>query len=315
MESRPVKMGRPAPLFGISVAPWARNADQIVSLARVADELGLDLIGIQDHPYNAGFLDTWTLLSLLGGMTRHIRLLPDVANLPLRPPAMLARAAASLDILTAGRVELGLGAGGFWDAIVSYGGPQRTPGEAVAALEEAIYVIRLLWQPAAQGETVSFDGRFYQLHGAQPGPAPVHPIGIWIGALGPKMLDLVGRLAGGWIPSMPHVPPAALPAAQDRIDAAALRAGRKPEDIRRAYNIGGVVQGVGEAPAVARRQGILIGRPAQWIEQLARFYTELRQDTFIFWPAGQEPRRQIRLFAEEVVPGVRAAIGDRNSGA
>src|SRR5207253_5640221 len=114
------------------------------TLAQLADSMQLDFIGIQDHPCNAGFLDTWTLLTALGARTQHVRLLPNVLNLPLRPPAMLAKAAATLDILTNGRVELGLGAGGFWEGIVSYGGVHRTPGEAVSALEEAIALMRTL---------------------------------------------------------------------------------------------------------------------------------------------------------------------------
>src|SRR3712207_8083795 len=97
--------------FGYAFAPDAAQAEAIVDLARLADGLGLDLLGVQDHPYQPRFLDTWTLLSSLVRQTARIRLVPDVLNLPLRPPAMLARAAASLDILSGGRVRLGLGAG------------------------------------------------------------------------------------------------------------------------------------------------------------------------------------------------------------
>lgn len=90
-----------------------------MQLARFADQIGLDLVGIQDHPYQPQFLDTWTLLSALARATERIRLVPDVINLPLRPPAVLARATAGLDILSGGRVELGLGSGAFFDAVVS----------------------------------------------------------------------------------------------------------------------------------------------------------------------------------------------------
>ena len=79
-----------------------------------------------------------------------------MANLPLRPPAVMAKAAASLDVLSGGRFELGLGAGGIPDVIASFGGPRRTPGEAVEALDEAIDVIRLLW---SEERSVSFDGK------------------------------------------------------------------------------------------------------------------------------------------------------------
>ncbi|HEY6411531.1 MAG TPA: LLM class flavin-dependent oxidoreductase, partial [Ktedonobacteraceae bacterium] len=132
------------PLFGLNIDPSTTNLQLAYSLAQIADSAHLDFIGIQDHPYNANFLDTWTLLTFLGARTQHVRLMPNVLNLPLRPPATLAKAAASLDILTNGRLEPGLGAGGYWEGIISYGGTQRSPGEAVSALEEAIAIMRTL---------------------------------------------------------------------------------------------------------------------------------------------------------------------------
>src|SRR2546429_1738425 len=122
MTSRTSRPPRPEPLFGININPNAGGARLAFDMARFADQSGINLIGIQDHPYNGGFLDTWTLLSALGAVTSNVRLFPNVANLPLRPPAMLAKAAASLDIITGGRVELGLGAGAFWEGVVAYGG-------------------------------------------------------------------------------------------------------------------------------------------------------------------------------------------------
>lgn len=303
---------RPAPLFGISVAPWARDMRQIVETARLADALGLDLIGIQDHPYNGGFLDTWTLLAALGGMTTRLRLLPDVLNLPLRPPAILAKAAATLDLLTDGRVELGLGAGAAWDNIAGYGGPRRTPGEALAALEEAIQILRTLWEPSTGGQGsqgVTVAGKHYQITDAQPGPTPAHRIGIWIGGYGPRMLDLIGRRADGWIPSAPYLPPAELPAKQAAIDTAARAAGRAPESIRRAYNMGGVVLAPGDLATRPARPGVLVGPAALWTETLVSYYRDLGLDTFIFWPAGGQHERQIRAFAEEIAPAVRQAVG------
>src|SRR2546430_16295639 len=107
----------------------------------------LDFSGIRDHPYHGRFPDACTLLPAPGSATQHVRLLPNVLNLPLRPPALLAKAAATLDILTNGRLELGLGAGGFWEGIVSYGGVHRTPGEAASALGEGYALHRTHSQP------------------------------------------------------------------------------------------------------------------------------------------------------------------------
>src|SRR3954470_19336412 len=99
-------------LVGVFVVPDAADPAQTLAQIEAADAGCLDLVGIQDHPYQRRFLDTWTLLSYAAARTGRIRLVPDVANLPLRPPAVLAKAAASLDLLTGERVELGLGAGG-----------------------------------------------------------------------------------------------------------------------------------------------------------------------------------------------------------
>ena len=231
--------------------------------------------------------------------TERIRFVTDVANLPLRPPAMLAKAAASLDRMTGGRVELGLGAGGFWDAIVAMGGPRRTPGESLAALEEAIAVIRLLW---SDERSVRFEGRHYRLAGVHPGPPPAHPIEIWLGAYGPRMLALTGRAADGWLPSAGHLPPDRLPAANRRIDDAAAEAGRPPDAVRRAYNIAGTIT---DGPSA----GFLRGPAAQWVDELAALATDGRIDTFLFWIDDGEPGEQLRRFAEEVAPDVRDAVG------
>jgi len=164
--------------FGISINPSWSEHEEMLALVRLAESGGLDLVGVQDHPYQWRFYDTWTLISYLGGATSSIRFFPDVAALPLRPPAMLAKSVASLDVLTGGRVELGLGAGAFWEAIGAMGGEVRSRAEAVAAIEEAIDVIRLVWS----GERgVRYQGRHYRLSGLHTGPEPVHDIGIWVG--------------------------------------------------------------------------------------------------------------------------------------
>src|SRR5438552_12626991 len=164
------------PTFGLSITPYSNNVDEIFKLAKTADDLGLDIIGIQDHPYNGSFFDTWTLISTLAASTRRIRYFPDVSDLPMRPPAILAKTAATLDIITKGRIELGLGTGAFWDAIQSGGGSRSTPREAVAAYEEALQVIRLIWNYGKEGSRVSFPGKYYRLENAQAGPSPYHQI-------------------------------------------------------------------------------------------------------------------------------------------
>jgi alkanesulfonate monooxygenase SsuD/methylene tetrahydromethanopterin reductase-like flavin-dependent oxidoreductase (luciferase family) len=282
--------------FGASVEPLAEPAGWTASIARTADQAGLDLIGIQDHPYQRRFLDTWTLISTLVPQTEQVRFFPDVANLPLRPPAMLAKAAASLDVLSGGRIEVGLGAGAFWEAVAAMGGPRRSPGEAVRATEEAIKVMRLAW---SEERSVRFDGEFYALSGMRPGPRPVHDIGIWVGAYGPRMLSLIGRLADGWVPSLAYSPPEKLPEMQRRIDDSATKAGREAREIRRIYNLSGRIG--------PDHRGLLDGPNDHWAEELARFALDLGVDTFIYWPS-EDHVRQIELFANEVAPAVRELV-------
>jgi alkanesulfonate monooxygenase SsuD/methylene tetrahydromethanopterin reductase-like flavin-dependent oxidoreductase (luciferase family) len=94
--------------FGLSITPEAADIARITALTLLADASGLDLIAIQDHAYNHTFLDIWTLMSFLAAKTEHIHFLPDVVDLPPRPPAMLAKAATTLDQLTGGVPSSGL---------------------------------------------------------------------------------------------------------------------------------------------------------------------------------------------------------------
>jgi len=293
--------------FGISIVPATEKLDRIRELVRAADEAALDLVGIQDHPYQRRFLDTWSLIPMLLAETKRIGFFTDVANLPLRPPAVMAKAAASLDVLSGGRFELGLGAGGFPDVVAGFGGPRRTPGESVEALEEAIDVIRLLW---SDERSVSFDGKHYRLDGARPGPRPAHPIGIWVGAFKPRMLRLVGRKADGWLPSLGVLTRDELRAGNERIDAAAEKAGREPRSIRRILNLQGVI---GEGPAPARSElpvGYLAGEPLagppDWrVDTLGGFDAD-GFATLVFWPV-DTTTGQVELLASDVAPRLRAS--------
>ncbi len=288
--------------FGYFLTPTT-DYPEVLRRAKLCDASGYDLIGIQDHPYQSRFLDTWTLLAALAAETERVRLLPDVANLPLRPPAMLAKAAASLDVISGGRIELGLGSGAFWEGVHALGGDKRTPGESVDALEEAIHVIRLMW---SGNRGVRYDGRHYQLRGAHSGPVPAHPMGIWLGAYGPRMLALTGRLADGWVPSSSYAPPQKLPAMQTRIDAAAAEAGRDPSAVRRAYNVMGFI---GDSPSAAPFQGPV----GQWVDELTSLYLDTGIDTFIIG-LPEPPGDQLERFIGEIAPRVRENVSQPSIG-
>ena len=285
-------------LFGSFITPVAEQPDLVVELAQLSEQAALDVVTVQDHPYLAHFLDSWTLLAYLAAATTKIRLAPNVINLPLRQPVVLARSAASLDLLSGGRVELGLGAGAFWEAIEANGGRRLTPGEAVDALAEAIAIIRQVWDAGQRGG-VRVDGAHYRVAGAKRGPAAAHDIGIWVGGYKPRMLDLIGRGADGWLPSLSYLQGgiAQLPDLNARIDDAAAAAGRDPRSVRRLLNISGEFSRAGS--------GLLTGPVAQWVEELTGLALDCGTSGFILM--GDDPVA-IQRFGQEVAPAVRELV-------
>jgi alkanesulfonate monooxygenase SsuD/methylene tetrahydromethanopterin reductase-like flavin-dependent oxidoreductase (luciferase family) len=276
---------------GIFLVPDASDHAHTVDVAVAADRAGLDVVAIQDHPYQRRFLDAWTLLSYLGARTERIRLVPDVLNLPLRLPAVIAKSVASLDVLTGGRVELGIGAGAFWEAVEAMGGPRREPGESVEALEEAIQIIRGF---LAGERSLRLEGKHYRVSGARPGPPPAHPVGIWVGAYGPRMLRLTGRLGDGWLPSVgsSYLPFEEVAERHATIDEAAERAGRDPAEIARIANVA------------------LGDDPWSWLdpERLARTATKHRFDTLVLTVPDDDPLDFVQRLGEEATPAARELL-------
>jgi alkanesulfonate monooxygenase SsuD/methylene tetrahydromethanopterin reductase-like flavin-dependent oxidoreductase (luciferase family) len=281
--------------FGAFIVPVARQADVVVELSRLADVAGLDIVSFQDHPYQSAFLDTWTLLSVVAAATTNVRVAPNVANLPLRPPVVLARSAASLDILSGGRVELGIGAGTYHDALVALGLPRLTAGQSVDALAEAVDVIRAIW--AADGP-VHHDGTHFHLDGVESGPPPAHGIEIWLGAYKPRMLRLTGAKADGWLPSQGYIDMQQLPDLNARIDAAAETAGRPPDAVRRMLNING---------SFGASSGFLQGPPREWAEQLTELTLSTGMSAYILMVSSAD---DLRRFAEEVAPATRELVAE-----
>jgi alkanesulfonate monooxygenase SsuD/methylene tetrahydromethanopterin reductase-like flavin-dependent oxidoreductase (luciferase family) len=282
--------------FGISVTPYAADHAAIVEQVRTAERSGLDLVGIQDHPYQRRFLDTFALIADLLARTDRLRFFPDVASLPLRGPTMLAKAAASLDVMSGGRFELGLGAGTFWDAVAGMGGPRRSNRDAADALEEALPIIRA----ALDGErVVRGSGSHYPVPGYPPGPPPAHRIEIWIGAYKPRGLRLIGRSADGWVPSVGRMSADEIATASMIVDRAAADAGRDPRAVRRVFNVAGPSGDVapGEDPELSFER---------WTEALVRYVVDFGANALVFWPATTDPG-EVERFARDVVPAVRTA--------
>ncbi len=283
--------------FGVFPSPDAAAAERTLRLAQVAEVSGLELVSVQDHPYQARHLDAWTLLSVIAARTTTIRVAPNVANLPLRPPVVLARSAATLDLLSGGRVELGLGTGAFWDAIAAAGGPRRTPKEAVDALVEAVHVIRAVWGTGSVREV----GEHYRVAGLHAGPQPAHDIPVWLGAYKPRMLRVTADLADAWIPSMGYADPPELAALNAVIDERAESNGRGPQAVRRMYNVSG---------SFGRGGGFLQGGVDDWVEQLAGLAIDEGISTFVL---GTDDVDVVRRFALEVAPGVREQVEEERS--
>ena len=228
-------------------------------------------------------------MSYLAGRTERIRFVTDVVNLPLRLPSVLAKSAASLDILSGGRFDLGIGAGAFWDAVAAMGGPKRTPKDSVDALEEAITIIRAFW---AGEHSIRFKGEHYRAMGTKPGPVPEHKIGLWIGAYGPRMLRLTGRLGDGWLPSLGthYLSDEDAAHAQAAVDEAAHEAGRDPADVVRAANL-----------------MALEGDPGSWPDRLARV-TELGFKTLLVGVPEEDPLGFVERLGQETGPRLRELV-------
>ncbi|MFI6079452.1 LLM class flavin-dependent oxidoreductase [Streptomyces sp. NPDC051217] len=291
--------GRPLQ-FGVSIDPSAAGFAEALALARQADKAGLDYLAVQDHPYQPGHLDVWTMLTYLLARTDRISALSDVIDLQLRPPTILAKAAASLASMAGGRLTLGVGGGASPQGIASMGGAPREGGAMVEFTEEAVRILR----QALRGETVRTTTRHHQIAGYQAGPVPPRPVEVWLGSQKPRMLAATGRAGDGWIcPLNIYVPPENVAALQARIDDAARGAGRDPGEVRRVYNV------LGAIGPEHRGQG-LSGTVGKWIDTLTVWAVELGFDTFVFWPTAR-PAAQLELFASEVVPAVREAVAER----
>jgi alkanesulfonate monooxygenase SsuD/methylene tetrahydromethanopterin reductase-like flavin-dependent oxidoreductase (luciferase family) len=289
--------------FGYFLVPDAGEPEGVVETAMLADRLGYDLLAVQDHPYQRRHLDALSLLGFILARTQRVRVFQAVGNLPLRPPAVFAKAAATLDRLSGGRFEAGLGAGGFLEPAHAMGAPTLTPGESLEALEEAVDILRASWS----GERgLRFDGRHYRLNGLKPGPPPAHPISIWLGAAKPRALALTGRVADGWVaPLMNYMPPADNRAAQGAIDRAAREAGRDPRAIRRIELVPGTFAATAPAPARDTDQAI-VGPPDHWTDVLTHLALDHGLGTFIL--VGPPDPDMLRTFIEDVAPEVRERV-------
>ena len=286
--------------FGVTIVPSASPRSDPVGEAVLAEELGYDLVSVWDHPHgeNPSF-DSWTLMTWMAARTTTIGVASNVLGLPFRLPALTAKMAESLDRLSDGRLILGLGAGANDAEFAGYGAPARSPGEKVDALAEALEIIRGTWAEPA----FTYDGRYYRNDGALLEPKPERRIPIWLGTYGPRALELTGRAADGWIPSMPYAPPDVWSGKREIVLRALDAAGRDPNDFEWAYNVSARIGG----PPPDDPDRRIAGEADEVIERLAELL-ELGLTTLNFWLGGRR-EDQMTVLAQDVLPEVRRIAG------
>ena len=292
--------------FGVNVDP-SHDYQRALRHTRLAEELGFDHALIQDHAYNPGFVETWTLIAALAGATERITVGPNVMTTPLRLPAMIAKEAATLDLISGGRLMLGLGAGA-WDArIIGLGGPDlRENGAKFRAFRDTLHIIRGLWE--SSGEPFSHAGEVYTTENVRFGPVPQRRIPIISGSMGPQSLRLTAKLADGISVSTSYVPAERLPWFREQLDAGADAIGRDPAQLRVYYNVMGFIE-TGKSGMRPRDPSVYWGDLEWWVERLASIVTDAGVGGFTYWPVAGDYDEQFRLFAEEVVPKVTERIG------
>ena len=232
-------------------------------------------------------------MTWIAARTTRIHVASNVLGLPFRLPALTAKMAETLDRLSDGRLILGLGGRGNDDEFAGFGAPVRTPAEKVEALEEGLAVIRGVWAESP----FTYHGRHYRNEAALLEPKPAHRIPVWLGTYGPKALELTGRVADGWIPSMGPTTPRQIKPMMDVVRRAAERAGRDPDSLDYAYNVNVRIGG----PPADEPERRVTGEPDEIVERLLELL-ELGFTVLNFWVGGRRDEQQERLASEVVTP-------------
>lgn len=311
--------------------------ERVAAFAVEAERLGFDSVWISDHFYLSiqryggddtrhDALEALTTLAALTQVTERVRLGTLVLGVPFRHPSMLAKMAATIDQLSGGRLDLGVGSGWYEDEFRDFGFPFGSVRERFDELEEALQVLGLLFS----GDQVDFEGELFRLHRARLGPAPVQRprIPLWLGAKGgPRSLRLAAGHADGWNLSWKVTPDDYADKAR-AVDAACEMAGRDPVTLKRSLGLYALV-GEDERDLVERwlamqrwmpggalngelledwARDTLTGTPERILERLGEF-ASLGVSEVILSPSALPfaffDAEMIELFATEVIPAAR----------
>ena len=287
----------------------AAAADLDRALERAAGHF--DSAWTVDHLQFAGeaVLEGWTTLAYMAARHPGLQFGHAVLCVAFRNPALLAKMAATLQLLTGGRYILGLGAGWHEDEYRAYGFPFPSNAARVAQVEETLRILHALWTE----ETVSFAGEHYQVRDARCAPRPAPPPPILLGAFRPRMLRLAARYADEWNVSSTGI--AAYERMAATVDRACAAIGRDPASLRRSW-IGGCACARTESAARALagdRFGDgsdedfdFLGTPAQIVAQMKPFVAA-GVTRFMLDCAGFPDLSGLDLLIEEALPAVKAA--------
>jgi len=286
-------------IIGVGLPNSAAPGDDPVGMAKEAERLGYDFISAADHPVGPDpSYETITMLTWIAARTSQIKLASRVLAAPFRRPAMVAKIATSLDLLSGGRFILGMGAGYSDQEIAAIGAAPLSPADKIDGLAEAIHVIRGAWGHSSFTQ----HGRHHSVHDLEMEPKPSAPIPIWLGTFGPRALAVTGGLADGWIPSLGYMPVEEIPVMRNRIDAAAEAAGRRPADIRSILNLSIRVD-----PDAQPHPDSVSGSAKQVVSQLQDL-RGLGFTGFNFLISGPDRIASMRRIAEEVLPALRSVV-------
>jgi probable F420-dependent oxidoreductase len=278
------------------------DAQALVSLATRAEELGFDSVWVHDHVFNVGhvfdriggkpYYEPLTLLSYVAARTTRVRLGTSVLVLPYHNPIRLAKTAATLDVLSGGRLILGVGVGSIERETHAMGSPFAERG---AVSDEAIAVMRTLWRD----EDPSFDGKYSRFAGMKFSPKPVQKpsIPLVIGGVSRAAIRRAARLGDGWQPL--GLPPEALGQGIAELREQALASGRD-SDIPVS-----IAMGLG-APTSRRRYAL--GSDGAEVVRNAKAYADLGVDSLVISANTGDPREArsaLEMVAREVLPAFR----------
>jgi probable F420-dependent oxidoreductase len=299
--------------FGLMLDPSGDPAG-VPAQARTAEQLGFDFLACGEHVFFHGPVsNAFVALSAAAAVTDRIGLLSALTLLPLYPAALVAKMAASLDLLSGGRFTLGVGVGGEYPPeFAACGVPVRQRG---ARSDESLTVLRAL----LSGKTLSLNGQFAQLDALKLEPPPVQlPLPIWVGGRRTAALRRAGRFADVWLPYL--ITPEMLARGLESVRGFAREYDRPAAAVSAAVFLWGSVSA---SPGAAREQAIaavsrtyrqdfapiadkylLAGDPAAVAVRL-HAYASAGASAIVFAPACEPAQRAgvIELFAQDVMPG------------